>query len=108
MRRFTDLDQALACADIGGQALFITGWIGEGGRRKDTAAHLFDADADRLQKTAMRLQEESEILTAAQWRPGWLVYYIPIAGVAVDNALKRCHSRIVRRTIGGNNAAADV
>lgn len=101
MRRFENIDHALACAENGGQALFITGWLGEGSSRKDTAAQLFDANPDRLKHTVWGLQGGTDVLTPMQWRPGWLVYYIPITQLAVDRALKLCHTRILRRTVDG-------
>lgn len=105
MRRFENIDHALACAENGGQALFITGWIGEGEKRKDTAGQLFDADPDRLKRTVWGLQGGSDVLSPMQWRPGWLVYYIPITTQAVERALHLCFTRILRKTTGDEASA---
>lgn len=99
MRRFENVDHALAYADIGGQALFVTGWVEVRNERKDTAAHLFDANVDRLSKTVTKLNDDVESLPAMQWRPGQTIFYIPISSAAVDNAAKSCHTRIIRRVI---------
>lgn len=106
MRRFENIDHALGYAEIGGQALFVTGWVTQrDGTRKDTAAHLFDCDPDRLKKTVDRLNGGIETLSAMQWRPGLPAYYIPIGSLAVDNAVKECHTRIIRKTEVRDDAA---
>lgn len=102
MRRFEDATDAQAYAELGGQALLITGWTtvpkGDQIIRTDTAAHLFDQDVDRLQKTVKALGETAG-LSPMEWRPGWGTWYVPLASKTVANALKKCHSRIVRKTV---------
>lgn len=106
MQRFEDEHDAHAFAEIGGQALFVTGWTWrpdksrpQGHRRTDTAGQLFDMNPDRLAETARVLNGGSGELSVMEWRPGWGIFYVPIGGAAMGCALRRCHTRILRKTL---------